>query len=75
MVSLLRVVLLLTVGLASMNAVICGFANMGGDCQVYSVVAVCALGGFFLVDYVEQESRKRLAAHRDDVWARREGRR
>lgn len=72
MVSLLRVVLLIVAGLASMNAVICFAARMETDCYTAIIIAVCALGGFFLVDHVEQESRKRLAAHRDEVWRRRE---
>lgn len=71
----LKALLLIVSGLAFMNSFILFAARMESDCYVVTIVAVCAMGGFFLIDHVEQESRRRLAAHRDDVWARREGRR
>lgn len=69
----IRFILVLTAALCSMSAVVNFAARMETDCYVNIVVAICALGGVVLIDYLEHEHNRRIAQTRRDVWRRREG--
>lgn len=68
----LHAALILSAALSTLYAITCFLMGLEPDSYVAATTAVAALCGALLVDYLESESRRRMVAGRERVWARRE---
>lgn len=74
MIALARFALILIAAIDSINAVIAWCSRMETDCYVFTLVAILALAGVFLIDYLQHEYRRLMASYRAQVWRNREAR-
>ena len=66
-----KLVFLLVALAATVWSSVSWLTGFSGDTTVGILVAILALGGWFLIDYLDAE-RQRRREYRDAVWARRE---